>query len=433
MSHTYDRRIDVETLARVEGEGAFHVRVEDGKVTQAILRIYEPPRFFEGLLVGRAHHEPPDITARICGICPVAYQMSAVAAIEQACGVTIPDEILVLRRLIYTGEWIESHVLHIAMLHAPDFLGYDSVVDMAKDHRELVDTALQLRRLGNDILEVVGGRAVHPINVKVGGFHRAPTARDLEALLPRLEWAWEAAAELTRVVAGFEFPELQVPTAFLSLRHDHLYPLESGRIVTTTGIDVPVEDFEDHVVEEHIPHSTALHAHLSDGTGYLTGPLARFALAGDLLSDGTKALAAEIGLVAPERNPFRSIIVRAVETVEAIGEAIRIITSYQRPSEPAVSVPARAGRGHGATEAPRGTLFHRYTLGEDGLIADARIVPPTSQNQWAIEQDLAALVEQSLDLDDDALTWRCEQTIRNYDPCISCSTHFLQLHVEGRR
>lgn len=431
MSHAYDRRIDVETLARVEGEGAFHVRVEDGKVTQAILNIYEPPRFFEGLLVGRAHHEPPDITARICGICPVAYQMSAVAALEQACEVTVPDDIVALRRLLYAGEWIQSHVLHMAMLHAPDFLGYASVVEMAADHRDLVDTALQLRKVGNQLMEVVGGRAVHPINVRLGGFHRAPTKRELEALLPRLEWAWEAAAEFTRVVAGFDFPDLQVPTAFLSLRHDDRYPMESGRVVTTTGLDFPVADFEDHVHEEHVPHSTALHAHLSDGTGYLTGPLARFALAGDLLSDDSKALAAEVGLVAPERNPFRSIVVRGVETVEAIGEAIRIITTYEPPDPPAVDVPARAGgRGRGATEAPRGTLFHRYTIGEDGLIVDATIVPPTSQNQWAIEQDLAALVEANLDLDDDALTWRCEQTIRNYDPCISCSTHFLQLHLE---
>lgn len=431
MSHSYDRRIDVETLARVEGEGALHVHVEGGHVLQAELEIYEPPRFFEALLRGRAYTEPPDITARICGICPVAYQMSAVQAIEQACGVEVPRPILDLRRLLYCGEWIESHVLHMAMLHAPDFLGYDGAVEMARDHRQLVTDALRLRGVGNALLEVVGGRAVHPVNVKVGGFYRAPRPDELRRLLDDLVWARGAAADLTRTVSTFDFPALHVDVAFLALRSDR-YPMESGRIVTTTGIDAPVEEFGTVVVEEHVPRSTALHARLADGADFLTGPLARYALNRDLLGPESRALADEVGLGEVEDNPFRSILVRGVETHEAISEAIRLIESYELPAAPAVNVPAQAGRGHGATEAPRGVLYHTYELDPEGSITDARIVPPTAQNQRAIERDLAALVETNLDLDDEALTWRCEQTIRNYDPCISCSTHFLRVEVHGR-
>jgi coenzyme F420-reducing hydrogenase alpha subunit len=429
VSHTYDRRIDVETLARVEGEGAFHVRVTDGRVERAELEIYEPPRFFEGLLVGRHFTEPPDITARICGICPVAYQTSAFNAIESLCGVTVPAPIQDLRRLLYTGEWIESHILHIAMLHAPDFLGYDSVVEMAADHRDVVETALRLRKTGNAVLEVVGGRAVHPINVRLGGFHRAPDHHELEALRPDLEWCLQAAEDVARLVASFEFPELEIDTAFLTLRADR-YPFENGRLVTSTGVDVDVDAWEDHVIEDHIEHSTALHASLADGTGYLTGPLARFALCHDELSADAQALAADLGLVAPERNPFRSIVVRAVELYEAVYEALRIIDRYEPPDEPYVEVEPVAGVGRGGSEAPRGTLFHRYEITDDGLIRSARIVPPTSQNQRAIESDLARLVETHLDLADADLTWRCEQSIRNYDPCISCSTHFLTLDLE---
>jgi sulfhydrogenase subunit alpha len=430
VSHTFDRTIDVETLARVEGEGAFHVRITDGRVERAELEIYEPPRFFEGLLVGRAHTEPPDITARICGICPVAYQTSAMNALEALSGVDVGQPTRDLRRLLYTGEWIESHVLHVAMLHAPDFLGYDSVIDMAADHRAVVEQALRLRKAGNQILEVVGGRAVHPINVRLGGWHRAPTRAELAALRPELEWGLEAAADLARLVATFDFPDLAVDVAFLAL-HGARYPLEGGdRVVASTGLEFPIDAFEDHVIEEHIEHSTALHAHLADGTDYLTGPLARFALCYDTLSPDTKALAAEVGLTPPEHNPFRSIVVRAVETYEAIAEALRLIDAYEPPDPPAVPVPPRAGVGRGASEAPRGVLFHRYEVTADGTIASARIVPPTSQNQRAIESDLARLVEANLDLDDAALTWRCEQTIRNYDPCISCSTHFLRLEVE---
>ena len=422
--------LQVDTLARVEGEGAMRVEVRDGEVTDVELRIYEPPRFFEAFLRGRAWTEPPDITARICGICPVAYQMSSCLAIEAACGVTVPEEIRLMRRLLYCGEWLESHALHILFLHAPDFLGYQSAIEMARDHRELVERGLRLKKAGNALMTLVGGRAVHPVNVRVGGFYRLPTRSELAALRPALEQGLDEALQTVALVSTFDVPEMEQPYEYLSLRSEHGYPLESGSVVTTGGSAFPVAEFEGHVTEEHVAHSNALHARLHDGDPYVVGPLARYALCSDQLSPLAQEAARAAGLGGECRNPFRSIVVRAVELVHAFDEALRIIGGWNGAPGPAVPVPARAGEGHGATEAPRGLLFHRYRIDDDGTILEAQIVPPTSQNQASIEADLRAFVQPRLHLSHDELTRQCEQAIRNYDPCISCATHFLDLRVD---
>ena len=427
-----DHVLHVNTLARVEGEGAMHVVVSDGLVTDVELHIFEPPRFFEAFLRGRAWTEPPDITARICGICPVAYQMSSCLAIEEACGVTVPDELRLLRRLLYCGEWIESHALHIYLLHAPDFLGYAGAIEMAADHRDLVERGLRLKKAGNAVMTVVGGRSVHPINVRVGGFYRLPTQHELNGLRPALERALEDAVETVRLVAGFDFPDMRQPYEYVALRSDHGYPLESGSVVTSTGRAFAVADLATHVVEEHVARSNALHARLDGVTPYVVGPLARYTLNHDRLSPLAQETARDAGLGVECRNPFQSIVVRAVELVEATVEALRIIDGWEGASAPSVDVPPRAGIGHGATEAPRGLLYHRYELAEDGTILDATIVPPTAQNQPCIEADLRTFVQERLDLPRDELIRQCEQTIRNYDPCISCATHFLDLTVEER-
>ena len=426
------RTMKVDALARVEGEGAMYVETTDGEVTDVQLRIYEPPRFFEAFLRGRAYTEPPDITARICGICPVAYQMSACRAIEDACGVTVDGPLHDLRRLIYCGEWLESHTLHIYLLHAPDFLGYESAIAMADDHRPIVERGLALKKVGNDIIDLVGGRAVHPVNVRVGGFYRVPTARELRPLREQLEVARESAIETVRWVSSFDFPDFEQEYQFVSLREPAAYPIIGGRIVSDRGLDIAESEFDDHFVEEHVEWSNALHSRLRERGSYLCGPLARFALGHDRLSPLAREAAAQAGLSPDERNPFRSIVVRAVELVYAADEALRLIADYEEPDGPAIEATPRAGVGHGCTEAPRGILYHRYKIDEDGTILDAKIVPPTSQNQRTIEEDLRGVVERSLDVPDDELTLLCEQTIRNYDPCISCATHFLKLEIERR-
>ena len=425
-----DHVLHVDTLARVEGEGAMHVVVKDGLVADVELRIFEPPRFFEAFLRGRAWTEPPDITARICGICPVAYQMSSCLAIEDACGVTVPEELRLLRRLLYCGEWIESHALHIHLLHAPDFLGYPGAIEMAADYGAVVERGLGLKKAGNALMTVVGGRAIHPVNVRVGGFYRLPTREELRSIRPALEQARADAVATVALVAGFEFPEMVQPQEYVALRSPHGYPLEGGSIVTSTGRAFEVADFGTHIVEEHVARSNALHAHLDGQTEYVVGPLARYALNHDQLGPLAKEAAHDAGLGDECRNPFQSIVVRAVELVHATDEALRIIDGWDGASAPFVDVPPRAGVGYGATEAPRGLLYHRYELAEDGTILDATIIPPTSQNQPSIEADLRAFVQDRLDLPHDELVRQCEQAIGNYDPCISCATHFLDLTLE---
>jgi sulfhydrogenase subunit alpha len=430
MTHRSERLIDVHALARVEGEGAMHVQVRDGTVENVRLEIYEPPRFFEAFLRGRRHTEPPDITARICGICPVAYQMSACAAIEDACGVQVDPAVAALRRLLYCGEWIESHTLHIHLLHAPDFLGYGSALALAEHRKDLVERGLALKKTGNEVIEAIGGRAIHPVNVRVGGFYRTPAPGELAPLRERLRRALDPALAVVEWVAGFEFPDFEHDHEMLALVEPDRYAIESGSVATTGGLKFAVRQFEDHIVEQQVEHSTALHARLAGRGRYLTGPAARYTLNHNRLTPLARQAADAAGLGPWCRNPYRSIVVRAVETVLAVEEAIRIIDRYEPPPRPSVPVPARAGRGQGATEAPRGTLFHRYELDADGLVRSARIVPPTSQNQAAIEHDLGRFVAERLDLGDEALTAGCEQAIRNYDPCISCATHFLDLHVD---
>jgi sulfhydrogenase subunit alpha len=430
MSHRNDRALTVSSLARVEGEGAMHVRVEGGVVSDVRLEIYEPPRFFEAFLRGRAYTEPPDITARICGICPVAYQMSACLAVEDACGAQIDDAITDLRTLLYCGEWISSHALHVYLLHAPDFLGYPSVVEMAADHRAVVERGLALKKVGNAILELVGGRAIHPINVRVGGFYRAPAAADVAALAEPLRRALDAALATVEWVSGFEFPDFNHDHELLALVQPGQYAVVGGQPRTDRGLAFAVQGFDEFVIEEQVPHSTALHARLKGRGRYLTGPLARYSLSGQWLHEVARQAATAAGLGPRCTNPFQSIVVRSVELVHAVADALRLVERYAVPARSCVDVEPRAGVGFGATEAPRGTLFHRYDLDAEGTIIGATIVPPTSQNQAAIEHDLATFVQPRLDFDDHRLTHECEQAIRNYDPCISCSTHFLDLTVE---
>lgn len=424
-----DRTLSVGTLTRVEGEGALHVTLKDGALDSVQLNIYEPPRFFEAFLRGRAYTEPPDLTARICGICPVAYQVSACNAIEQACGVEMDPELVALRRLLYCGEWIHSHVLHVYLLHAPDFLGCPDVIAMAHDQRAAVERGLRLKKAGNKLMDFLGGRSIHPINVRLGGFYSVPDRSQLAPLAELLRRALDDALATVEWVSGFDFPDLELDHEMLALSQPGQYAIENGAIARSAGPSFPVAEFTGHVHESQVPHSTALHATL-DGGRYLTGPMARYCLNSSALSPVAAEAAAAAGLSSECRNPFRSIVIRAVEVVYALEEALRIIDGYQRPSRPFVEVPVRAGVGHGVSEAPRGLLYHRYEIDDAGLILAATIIPPTSQNQAAIEDDLARVVSANLALDDAELTTLCEKVIRNYDPCISCSAHFLTLTVQ---
>jgi sulfhydrogenase subunit alpha len=424
------RTIKVDALARVEGEGALYVKVKGDVIQEVKFRIFEPPRFFEALLQGRLYSDAPDITARICGICPIAYMLGACQAMEDALGITLPKPLQDLRRLIYCGEWIQSHVLHTYLLHAPDFLGYEDAFRVSRDYPGMVEKALELKKVGNRIMAAIGGRAIHPVNLKVGGFYRVPPKTAVRALLEPLQWAIDAALETVKLFASFDFPDYHYDYTCLSLRHPDEYPITQGRLVSNRGMDIAISQFLDQVSEEHVAHSTALHGRLQGGESYLVGPLARYNNNCDRLSERSRQATREAGLGPVCDNPFQSIVVRAVETLYACEEALRLAAAYEEPDTASVEITPRAGEGHGCTEAPRGICYHRYRLDAEGRILEAQIIPPTSQNQQQIEQDLRGVVEKNLHLAEDQLKWRCEQMIRNYDPCISCATHLLKLTVE---
>lgn len=423
------KTIEVPALARVEGEGGLFLSVQDGKAVEVRLDIYEPPRFFEGFLVGRFLQEVPDITARICGICPVAYQMSSVAALENALGISVGAQARLLRRLMYCGEHIESHALHIYLLQAPDLLGVQSALELAATAPEVVRDALRLKKIGNEILKAIGGRSVHPVNVCVGGFHRWPEPNALRALLRDLEWGLDAAKKCAAWAATLPYPELEIDYEFVALHHPDEYAVIQGEIWSSRGRRIQVSEFESTYLEEHVQHSNALHGHTAEGGTYLVGPLARLNLNHDQLLPEAKRAMEEAGVELPLRNPYKSLIARAIELVHFYAEAIELVQGYSPEGRAHLPLQLRAGEGCGASEAPRGLLYHRYRIDEGGLVQSAKITPPTAQNLPRIEADLMALAPQLLELSQEQATLTAEHLVRAYDPCISCATHFLKLRV----
>ena len=425
-----NRTIKVDYLARVEGEGSINIKIKNGEISDVKFGIFEPPRFFEAFLRGRMYWEAPDITARICGICPIAYMMSSSQAMEYAFGVKVEGQLRELRKLIYCGEWIESHVLHVYMLHAPDFLGYEDAIQLAKDYPQVVEKALRLKKIGNDLMTLIGGREIHPVNLKVGGFYRVPTKKELNTITEDLKWARDISYETVKLVSTFPMPDFEQDYEFVALRHPDEYAIIEGRLVSSKGMDIPVAEYDLNFTEEHVAHSNALQSRNRDRGNYFVGPLARYNLNYDKLPASVKEAAKEAGMEPTCNNPFKSIIIRSLETLYAVEEALRIIENYEMPDKPSVDIQPVSATGYGCTEAPRGICYHRYRIDEEGIIRDARIIPPTSQNQKTIEKDLWNFVPKFMDLSNDELTWKCEQAVRNYDPCISCATHYVKIDRE---
>ncbi|MGE5251714.1 MAG: Ni/Fe hydrogenase subunit alpha [Bacteroidota bacterium] len=426
------KTIEVPALARVEGEGGLYIALQDGKAVEVRLDIYEPPRFFEGFLVDRFLQEVPDITARICGICPVAYQMSSATALENALGLTVPPGVRDLRRLMYCGEHIESHALHIYLLQAPDLLGKQSALELAAVAPEVVKNALRLKKIGNDILSAIGGRSVHPVNVCVGGFYRWPDLAILRSLLPDLEWGLQAAKDSVTWAAALPYPDLEIAYEFVALHRPDEYAVLDGEIWSSTGRRLPISEYETAYIETHVRHSNALHGHTADGGTYLVGPLARLNLNHAQLLPGAQQALEASGIELPLRNPYKSLLARAVELVHFYEEAIGLVEAYAPAGPSALPLQLKAGEGSGATEAPRGLLYHRYRIDEHGLVRFAKITPPTAQNLPRIEADLMALAPSLLQLPETEATLTAEHLVRSYDPCISCATHFLKLKLDPR-
>lgn len=426
------KNIVVSALARVEGEGGLYIRLENGKAIEVRLDIYEPPRFFEGFLKDRFLQEVPDITARICGICPVAYQMSSVIALEDALGIKVDPQVRSLRRLMYCGEYIESHALHIFMLQAPDLLGKESALELAEVAPEIVKNALRLKKIGNELLKVIGGRSVHPVNVCVGGFYSWPEAQPINALLPELEWGLKAAIETVHWAKMLPYPDLEIDYEFVALHHTDEYGVIEGNIVSSKGRKLTISEYEKGYIEEHVKHSNALHSHTVDGNTYLVGPLARINLNHEQLLPAAKQALKDSGVKLPLKNPYKSLLARAIELVQFFEEAIQLIKVFKPAGPSHVELKLKAGEGAGATEAPRGLLYHRYKIDDRGMIQFAKITPPTAQNLPRIEADLFELAPHIINLPEAEATLTAEHLVRAYDPCISCATHFLKLKIDGK-
>jgi coenzyme F420-reducing hydrogenase alpha subunit len=424
------QNIEVDALARVEGEGALYIRLNNGEIAEIQVNIYEPPRFFEGFLQGRYFQEVPDITARICGICPVAYQMSSVQALEAALSVTISPQVRALRRLLYCAEYIESHALHIYMLQAPDLLGHDSALSLAAVAPDVVKQALRLKKIGNDLLRTIGGRSVHPVNTCVGGFYRWPEVDAIGRLVPDLEWALEASKATVAFAAGLNYPEFEMDYEFVAITRPDEYAIYDGQVLSSTGKVVSPNTYETAYLESHVRHSNALHSHTKAGDSYFVGPLARLNLNYEQLRPVARQAAEDAGLTLPLKNPFKSLLARAIELVEVCDVAIEICREYQPVGPSYAPIKIKAGEGTGVSEAPRGLLYHRYIVDDQGKVRFARITPPTAQNFAQMEADLWQFAPQVIDLPHEEATLACEHLIRSYDPCISCATHFLTLTID---
>lgn len=421
--------LDVPMISRLEGEGALTLRASQGRLESVHLKIYEPPRFFEKFLEGKHFSEQPHLAARICGICPIAYQLTGIRAIEQAMGVTPSPWVQDMRRVVQCGEWLQSHSLHIHFLAAPDYLGFEHVLALADKFPDEVGRAMRLQGLGNALLNLFGARSVHPIGLTVGGFFQAPSPEAVAALQPKLDEGLADAEALVRWCASLPLPEDHQPFVSVALQHATDYPMNEGQVVSSQGLQIPASDYRQHFIEHQEPHSTALYS-LHQGQPYLVGPLARMNLNHARLPEPIQHLARELGLRFPSDNLYHSLLARALECYLAVWEAHRLLDHYH-PQTPRCTVTPRAGWGAHCTEAPRGLIYHHYRLDEEGHLIRVCIIPPTSQNQARIEADLRDAVPRfGLEHDDATLQRFCERLVRNYDPCISCSVHFLRLKVE---
>jgi sulfhydrogenase subunit alpha len=423
--------VDTGPLSRVEGEGSLVIESDGAGAPDVRLNIFEPPRFFEGFLRGKSVEETVDIVSRICGICPVAYQVSALNAFEDLFGIELDEQVRRLRRILYLGEWIESHALHIYMLAAPDFMRVPDIVSMARKDPSLVHEVLTLKRLGNGLMSLIGGREVHPVALKVGGLYKAPTVEAMKSMAPEVDRLGSSIQGMVRFAASLDKPAMEREVTLVSLRDPERYAIDRGEIVSSRGLRIPPSVFEEHFKEHQVKYSNALQSLTADGTSYMVGPLARFNLNFHQLNPTAKGIAENLGLMPPVTDPFQSIVVRAIEVAHALEEVRGEIEAYSKPVHPSVPYEPREGTCFGVSEAPRGVLYHSYVVDGKGYVEKAKIIPPTAQNQARMEDDVRLLAPQILRSEADEARRLSEMAIRNYDPCISCATHFLRLEVRS--
>lgn len=421
--------LKVPFITRLEGEGSLELTSKGNAIDKLHLKIFEPPRLFEAFLKGKSYRDVPDLSARICGICPMAYQLTAIQAMETLFGVSLPAHIVSLRRLMNLGEWLQSHSLHIHFLAAPDVYGYESALQMGKEYPEFLQRGMLIQEAGNALMSLLGGRSVHPVGLQVGGFTKMPNEQKWQQCLELVEHALPAAKQLVKWASELDLPDYSHEFVWVSLQGEQVYPINSGLIQSSNGLSLMAHEYPHHFKEHQTRHSTAFYS-LLDGNDYLVGPLARMNNNFHLLSSSVKSLAKEHGLKFPNQNMYTSIQARALECYAALEESLKILAAGIPAGEANIPYQVQAGETHYCTEAPRGLIYHYYELDEQGRVVNCSIIPPTSQNQARIEKDLHYSVSMyGLDKSDLELKHFCERIIRNYDPCISCSTHFLDFKM----
>lgn len=432
MSKTTTVDVKVDYVSRVEGHGNIVVVAKGDEVKEVRFEVTEPPRFFESMLRGRPYDQAPLITSRICGICSNGHVLASITAMENALGVTPSDQTMLLRRLLLHGETIQSHVLHAYFLVAPDFLGVGSVIPLVQTHPDVVKRALRMKKLGNDICDVVGGRAVHQIAAVVGGFTHLPDPTQLRELRQRLDDVGPDLEATVALFAGLSMPAFDHPTEYLSLKSAATYAYFGDLILSSKGDITPVRHYREKVKERVVPHSSAKHCR-SDKDTFMVGAMARVNNGFQYLSDGAKVAAGNLGLSPQATNPYLNTVAQLIETVHCIDDARTIIDTLLAtglaPEPPVVEV--REGHGVGAVEVPRGTLYHEYGVDRHGLITDANLIIPTGQNLANLESDMWALAPSVIPQGADAAQMAMEMLVRAYDPCISCSTHVIVLPRDG--
>jgi coenzyme F420-reducing hydrogenase alpha subunit len=414
--------IRVGYVARVEGETAFRITIEGARVHELELKIFEPPRFFEGFLVGRRAREVGDIVARICGICPVSHGFTALRAIEKAVGIRVSDQTRRLREIMALSQIAGSHLVHLYFLALPDYLGMQGVPDLVGALGEKLSRLYRLKDAVNDVTTAIGGRALHPVTAVVGGFTDAPSRRLLADLARRLRALLPEAVETVRMLAGLDFPEFDSPREYVGIVHPDRYAINEGRLTSTRGLDVAEADYPSVIEEEEVPYAMAKRARIRGKGALMVGALARLHLKSDKLSPLARGIAGEVGLRLPDPNPFHNNLAQAVEIVHCMETCAEALEGMDPKPERPVP-PARGGFGGALTEAPRGLLYHAYEVDRRGIVRAADIVTPTAHNFKSLEEHMTELATGLAEEPSDRIRLACEMLIRAYDPCFSCSVH----------
>lgn len=427
-----DVNINIAHVTRVEGHGDIVVDIRNGQLKEARFEVTEAPRFFEAMLLGRRYDEAPHITSRICGICSIGHTTASLRAIEDALGITPSEQTRLLRKLILHGETLQSHILHVYFLVAPDLLGVPSVIPLVATHKDVVLRALRLKKLANDLCDLIGGRTTHPVSMAVNGFTKLPDSDALRAIRGRLKDAIPDLQATVELLKTLELPDFTRETEFIALQREDEYAFYDGDIVSTDDKKVDVHDYTSMTNEFIVSYSTAKHTKASRDS-YMVGALARLNNNYALLSPLARQVAQELGLQPVCHNPFMNSVAQVVECAHAVEEGIRILDELlaRGVQEEDRSVEVKAGRGVGAVEVPRGILYHDYTLDDKGRMVEANCIIPTNQNLANLCKDMEALVPQIIDQPKERITRALEMLVRAYDPCISCSTHMLNVRFVG--